>query len=132
MSVDFFIAVVLTHWLLTVAAGALVFIWSFFRRRFWPCIVLSVLAFLSSYYGVTRIRITSSQTVNGHLRYYIDSRWFFIASLVFSLLALAYTLWKRWRAPQVANHSPEPPPIAAASPQSRSTSQVGLGSLHDR
>ena len=104
MSVHVLIAVVLTHWLLTIAACALVFIWSFSRRRFWPCIILSVLAFLSSYYGVTRIRITSSQTVNGHLQYYIDSRWFFMASLVFSILALAYTLWKRWRVSHVASY----------------------------
>jgi len=102
MSVYVFIAVVLTHWLLTVAACVLVCIWSRSRRRFWPCIILSVLAFLSSYYGVTRIRVTSSQTVNGHLQYYIDSRWFFIASLVLSVLALAYTLWKKWRVGHVA------------------------------
>jgi hypothetical protein len=102
MSVYVFMAVVLAHWLLAVAACVVVLIWSRSRRRFWPCVVLSVLAFLGSYYGVTRIRITSSQTVNGHLRYYIDSRWFFMASLVFSILALAYTLWKRWRASHAA------------------------------
>jgi hypothetical protein len=102
MSVHVFIGVVLTHWLLTIAACVLVFFWSVSRRRFWPCIIFAFLAFLSSYYGVTRISIVSSQTVNGHLQYRIDSKWFFTASLMLSLLALAYTLWKRWRAPYVA------------------------------
>jgi hypothetical protein len=82
MSVHVFIGVVLTHWLLTIAACVLVFVWSVSRRRFWPCIIFSVLAFLSSYYGVTRISIVSSQTVNGHLQYRIDSKWFFTASLM--------------------------------------------------
>jgi hypothetical protein len=102
MSVHVFIGIVLTHWLLTIAACAAVFIWSFSCRRFWPCIILSVLASLSSYYGVTRIHIVSSQTVNGHLQYRVDSRWFFMASLVFSILAVAYTLWKRWRVSHAA------------------------------
>jgi hypothetical protein len=97
MSFKVFIAMVLAYWLLAIAAGMLAFIWSFSRRRFWPGLILSVLAVLGSYFGLERIRITSSQTVNGHLQYYIDSRWFFMASLGFGILALAHTLWKRWR-----------------------------------
>ena len=99
MTLPVLIGVALTHWLITIAACVLVFVWSAtaIQRRFWPCLILSVLAFISSYWGVTHIHIASSQTVNGHLQWRIDSTWFFTASLVASVGALACTLWKKGR-----------------------------------
>ena len=87
------------HWLATIAACVLAFQCSFpsIQHRFWAGVVLSILAIGSSCWGLTRIHITWSQTVNGQLRWRFDSGWFFTASLVLGVLALVYTLWKRWR-----------------------------------
>ena len=97
MSFNVFIAALVTGWVLTIAAGVLVFVWSFSRRHFWPGLVLAVLAVLGSYFALTHIHITSSQTTNGHLVYSLDSRWFFMASLGLNMLALAHALWLRWQ-----------------------------------
>jgi hypothetical protein len=93
-----------SHWLATVAASVLAFRWSFpsIHRRFWTGGVLSIMAIGSSYWGLTRIHIDWSQTVNGHLQWRFDSGWFFTASLVLGLLALAHSLWKRWKSFHVA------------------------------
>jgi hypothetical protein len=93
------IGVVAALWLGGIAACLLAFRWSFLanRRRFWPALALSMLALLISYLGLTRFRISAAQTENGRVTWHFDSRWFFIASLALSALALAYTLWKRFR-----------------------------------
>jgi hypothetical protein len=97
MSFKVFIAAIVMYWLLTIALGVGGVMWSFSLRGFWPVLLLSVLGVLSSYLGLERIRITSSQTVNGHLQYSIDSRWFFMTSLGLSIVALGHALWVRWR-----------------------------------
>jgi len=99
MSFYFLIGIAATLWLITLAAGLLALRWSFLGgdRRFLAGVILSALAIASSYLGVTRLRITGSQTVNGHLRWRIDSKWFFMASLVLGVVALAHTLWKKWK-----------------------------------
>jgi hypothetical protein len=92
------------HWLASMAAAVLAFGWSFpsMHRPFWTGVVLSLLAIGSSYWGLTRIHIDWSQTVNGHLQWRFDSGWLFTASLVLGVLALAHTLWKSWRSFHVA------------------------------
>ena len=87
------------HWLATIVACMLAFGWSFssIQPRLWVGVVLSITAIGSSYWGLTRIHIIWSQTVNGHLQWRFDFGWFFTAPLVLGVLALAYTLWRRWR-----------------------------------
>jgi hypothetical protein len=93
------LAMFIAHWLATVAACALVFRWSYssIQRRFWCSVILSLVAMASSYWGLTCIHITSTQTVNGHFRCLFDSRWLFTTSLILATFTLAFTLWKRWR-----------------------------------
>jgi hypothetical protein len=88
-----------THWLLTVAACILAFCWSFScpRGRFWLSLGLSLLALMSSYWGLTCIHITWTQTDNGRFHRVFDTGWFFTASIVLAALAFAFVLWKRWR-----------------------------------
>lgn len=98
------IAVAAVHWLITMVACLVVFRWSFssIRRRFWPAVIVSAATLFSSYWGLTRVRFAWSQTVNGHLQWRIDSRWFFTTSLVLGVSALIYALWRRWRLSHVA------------------------------
>jgi len=93
------IGVVAALWLAVIAACAFAIRWSFLahRRRFWPALILSSLALVIAYLGLTRLGMAASNTVNGRVQWSFNSKWFFIASLVLSLSALACTLWKRWR-----------------------------------
>jgi len=104
MTFQILIAVAVALWLITVAAGLLALRWGFLtaHRRFRGGIILSVLAILCSYLGMTRLRLTSSETVNGHVRWSIDSQWFFMASLVLGAVALALTLWKKLKSTRSA------------------------------
>jgi hypothetical protein len=58
---------------------------------FWPAAIFSTLAIGVSATGLTRIHIVSTQTVNGQLRRGIESWWFFTATLLLGLLALAWS-----------------------------------------
>jgi hypothetical protein len=93
-----------SHWLATIAACVLAFGWSLssVHRRVWSGVILSILAMASSCWGLTRIHIDWSQTVNGHLQWRFDSGWFFTASLILSVLALAHALWKGWKSCHMA------------------------------
>ncbi|SRR6266496_3473722 len=90
------------HWIGTIMACVLALLLSLTQRRFWFSLPLSLLALLSSYWGVTCIRITRTQTVNGKFQCLFDSRWFFTVSLVLAILALTFAVWKRWRLRYVA------------------------------
>jgi hypothetical protein len=96
MSFQILIGVIATLWLAGVAACVLAFRWSFVanRRRFWPAVILSILALVIGYLGLTRFRVSASKTVNGVVQWRFDSKWFFIGSLLLGALALVYTLWK--------------------------------------
>jgi hypothetical protein len=96
MSFQILIGVVAALWLAGIAACVLAFRWSFLAngRRFWPAAILSILALVIGYLGLTRFSISASKTVNGEVQWRFDSKWFFIGSLVLGGLALAYTLWK--------------------------------------
>ncbi len=85
------------HWLLTIAACALAFRWSFSPSRQRLGLFLSLLALASSYWGFTCIRFTITQTTNGRFSTQFDTRWFFTASLALASLAFLFTLWKKWR-----------------------------------
>ena len=91
------------HWLATITACVLAFLWSFssIQRRFRFSLGLSLLALASSWWGFTCIRISWTQTTNGQSQCLFDSRWFFTASLVLASFALVLTLWKRWRLREV-------------------------------
>jgi Na+/H+-translocating membrane pyrophosphatase len=87
------------HWIGTVMACVLAFLLNFpvTERRVWLSLILSVLALVSSYWGLASIHITRTQTVNGQFQRLFDSRWFFTVSLVLAILALTLAVWKRWR-----------------------------------
>ena len=91
-------------WLLSIVACVLAFRWSFLTvpGRFWAATILSGAALVMGYLGMTRFHVVASKTVNGQLQWRFDSRWLFIVTLLFGAFTLAYTLWKRRRAPHVA------------------------------
>ena len=92
------IAIVSDFWIAGVAANFLSFRWSFRRTpdRFWASIGLSLFALLISYLGMTRVRLSFSRTVNDS-HWGIDSKWFFVALLLLSVLSLAFAIWNRTR-----------------------------------
>jgi len=89
-------------WLLSVVACVMALRWSSEPRRFWAAIILSGVALIIGYLGMTRFHIVASEPVNGQLRWRFDSHWFFIATLVFGAFTLANTLWKKTRSASVA------------------------------
>jgi hypothetical protein len=98
MTLPIFIGAIATYWLLTIAASVWAYVWSFYDRHFWHCIALLAMACIGSIYGMTHFRISSSRTVNGQVQYSFDSKWFFIVSLVISVLVAAFVLWNKWKA----------------------------------
>lgn len=92
-------------WVASVVACALAFRWSrrSAPRRFWAAVVLSAAAVFIGYYGLTHFKFAASKTVNGHTQWSINSKWFFIATLILATLTLAYTVWKQWRAQCLTN-----------------------------
>jgi len=87
-------------WLFSIVACGLAFRWSLLSvpGRFGAALLLSGAALVMGYLGMTRFHVVASKTVNGHLQWRFDSRWFFIATLLFGAYTLAYTLWKQRRA----------------------------------
>lgn len=92
------------HWLVTVGVCVPAILWSLSssRQRLWPGLALSVFALLSSYWGVTCIRISTTVETNGRVRCVFDSRWYFTASLILATLAFGFVVLKRWRLSHVA------------------------------
>ena len=92
------------HWLITVGVCVPAILWSLSstRRRIWLGLVLSLFAIMSSYWGLTCIRIISTSETNGRVRCTFDSRWYFTASVVLATLAFASVVLKRWRLRHVA------------------------------
>ena len=93
-----------THWLVTIGVCVPVILWGLSSngRRLWLGLALSLFAIMSSYWGLTCIRIVSTQETNGRLRCTFDSRWYFTASVILATLAFALALLKRWRLRRVA------------------------------
>jgi hypothetical protein len=60
--------------------------------------------------GLARFHFTASQTTNGRVDWSINSKWFFLASLLLGVASLIWSLWK-WKrgksiAPESATHAP--------------------------
>lgn len=81
-------------WLASLAVSAI----ALFAKRFLTSLILCLVALAMGYLGLTHFQINASQTVNGQLRWSLDSHWFFVTTLVLALLALTYTIWKHRRA----------------------------------
>ena len=92
------IALASAIWLLSCAASVLAVYWNIVApaRRLLAAFISSCLAILIGYWGLRWIQFNASRTVNGHVEWSINSRWFFIGALVLGGASLALTLWN-WR-----------------------------------
>jgi len=104
MSIQTLIGVAAFCWLMLLAVCLLALRWSFtsIQRRFWVCLMFSVVTMLCSWWGLTRFHLAWSQTVNGKRQWFVDSSWFFTLTLALGALALACTLWQRRKQNQLA------------------------------
>jgi hypothetical protein len=64
-------------------------------KRWWAAIVSCGVGLTTAYWGLTRMQLHASKTVNDHVVWSFNSRWFFIAALVLAFASLALTLWTR-------------------------------------
>lgn len=98
MSIHIFYAVIAALWLFSFAAGLLALRWSVVpgHRRFRGALISSCLAIAVSNLGLARLHFTASQTTNGRVDWSINSKWFFLASLVFGAVSLILSLWN-WK-----------------------------------
>ena len=101
MTYQIFIGVIVAVWLTGIAAALCAFGWGFLakRRRFWLAVILSVVALVISYLGLTHFSFVYSRTVNG-VTSSLNSKWFFIASLLLGALALICAILKKWKSPE--------------------------------
>jgi hypothetical protein len=81
-------------WLASLAACAI----AFFARRFLTSLILCLTALAFGYLGLTHYQLKASKTVNGQLVWSLNSHWFFVATVILALLALAYTVWRHRKA----------------------------------
>lgn len=98
MSISTLYGVTAAVWLFSLAA-ALAGLWCSVRpgrRRRSAALLLSCLALAVSYLGLSRFHLAVSQTTNGRLDWSLNSKWFFLASLLIGVVALILTLWN-WR-----------------------------------
>src|SRR5438067_12329176 len=98
MTISTLVALVSAVWLLSCGASVLALYWNVVARvqRRRAAFVSSCVALLIAYGGLSRVRLNASKTVNGHVEWSVDSRWFFTAALILGAAALAVTLWN-WR-----------------------------------
>jgi len=69
------------------------------RTRYVTAIVFAAAAVGAGLLGISRFRVNYSQTVNGQMRWHIDSRWFFAALLAIATAALVHAVWRKVNAP---------------------------------
>ena len=105
-----------TVWLLGVAACVLALAWSFAspRRYSRGAVALALLGAVIAYLGLTRISLNWSETVNGQVRWHIDTKWFFSGLLVAALATLAFALWQTLKYNPPRRLAP-PPPVSPGS-----------------
>ena len=98
MSFGALIALASAVWLLSCAASVLAMYWNIVApaQRLLAAFISSCLAILIGYGGLAWIRLNASKTVNGHVEWSINSRWFFIGALGLGGASVALTLWN-WR-----------------------------------
>jgi hypothetical protein len=98
MTFSTLVALACVVWLLSCGASLLALYWNSRRRSQRPlaAFILSCAALLIGYCGLSRIQLNASKTVNGHLVWSINSRWFFTAALVLGAASLAWSLWN-WK-----------------------------------
>lgn len=101
-------------WVTALAASVAALLGNFISgaRRFWLWLIVSLVA-LAAAYCASKIHLTYSNTVNGQVTSRFDSHWLSNVSLPLAVLALALTLWKKWKTPRPAV-SPAPPVIGPA------------------
>jgi hypothetical protein len=119
MSIHLFYAVVAALWLFSFVAGLLALRWCVVpgRRRFRAALVSSCLAIAASYLGLARFHFTASQTTNGRVDWSINSKWFFLASLLLGAASLIWTLWTWKKGKAVAPESVTNAPPFIAEPK---------------
>ncbi len=85
-------------WLFSCGAALLALYWNFKAgsRRTRAALISSGVALLSGYWGLSHFQYSASKTVNDHLEWSINSKWFFISALVLGSAALAVTFWN-WK-----------------------------------
>lgn len=104
MTIYIFFGILAAAWLVSVAASILAIWWSHRSAKFWLALVLSVLALVIAYYGLTHFHFTQTTTTNGQVTWKFDSHWPFIGSVVLGGFALAYTVWRKIKgATQIAS-----------------------------
>jgi hypothetical protein len=99
MTFNLLIGVIVVLWLASIVAGLCAIGWGFLakRRRFWLAVILAVAALVISYLGLTHFNFAYSQTVNGEVTLSLNSKWFFMSSLLLGALALPCAIWKKWK-----------------------------------
>jgi hypothetical protein len=104
MTLQILIGAVVVLWLTGIAASLCAFGWGCLavRRRFWLAVILSVVALVISYLGLTHFSFAYSRTVNGKVISSLSSKWFFMTSLLLGALALAGAVLKKWKSAGVA------------------------------
>jgi hypothetical protein len=95
MTLGIFVSIICAVWLLSCGASLLSNYWNLragFERR-WPARIACGLALVVAYLGFSRIQFHASRTVNGHVEWSFNSKWFFLAALALAAISLAFTLW---------------------------------------
>jgi hypothetical protein len=98
MTLGILLGIVCAVWLMSCGASLLSIYWNLkagFERR-WPARISCGVALLLAYLGLRRIQFHASRTVNGHVEWSFNSKWFFLGALVLAVISLALTLWS-WR-----------------------------------
>jgi len=83
-------------WIACCAAAFQSFQWSRRRNRprHVPSLILSGLSVAGGVVGLTVLRLDYSQSVNGVVRWHLNSRWFFAAALILGVAALGHAVWR--------------------------------------
>ena len=92
-----FIEITFGLWFFSFVACAVAFRWSWLAapRRFMPAILLAMVSLIVGYLGMTHFSFAASKTENGHMLWSVNSKWFYITTLIMAGGTLLYTIWKR-------------------------------------
>jgi hypothetical protein len=104
MTFQLFIAIAAIFWLVSLVVCVI----AFFTKRFIISVLLSIAALAIGYYGLTRFHFSASQTVNGKVQWSINSKYFFIATLILAALTIACTFWKHRKSATPGHQAPHP------------------------